>query len=59
MDKPAKKPRKKSKEDQAMDAAIKRRGLAFMDFKAQPHQKGKADLNLATRIKCYNIENSY
>ena len=59
MDKPVKKPRKKSKDDLAMDAAMKKRGLLFVDWKKNVTKRGKADANLATRMKCYNIENSY
>ena len=56
---PAPKRNRKSKADLAMDAAIKRRGLNFSSFRSSPVVRQKADINLATRLKLYRIEQSY
>ena len=56
---PAPKRNRKSKADLAMDAAIKRRGLNFSSFRSHPVARQKSDVNLATRIKLYRIEQSY
>lgn len=54
-----KKQTKSEKEKAAMDSALERRGLKFGGFNIPKFSKGKNDKNLITRLRIYNIENSY